>query len=99
MSENSNTEIKVSDLGENLYSYFGKSLYDGDGWYNGYFDNFEVYDTVLSDSEIKNTSDKNLPEMPDLRYTFEDGTTLPSMFGNAQTEWDDEKKTGQMCTL
>ncbi|MBQ9530681.1 MAG: family 43 glycosylhydrolase [Eubacterium sp.] len=93
VSENSNTEIKVSDLGENLYSYFGKSLYDGDGWYNGYFDNFEVYDTVLSDSEIKNTSDKNLPEMPDLRYTFEDGTTLPSMFGNAQTEWDDEKKS------
>lgn len=93
VSENSNTEIKVSDLGENLYSYFGKSLYDGDGWYNGYFDNFEVYDTVLSDSEIKKTADSNIPDMPDLRYTFEDGTTLPTFYGNAQTVYDNEKKS------
>ena len=93
VSENQNTGIKVSDLGSNLYSYLGKSLYDGDGWFNGCFDNFEVYDCVLSDAEIASAAEKNIPKMPDLRYTFEDGTALPSLFGNAATVYNDEKKS------
>ncbi|MBR3738501.1 MAG: family 43 glycosylhydrolase, partial [Eubacterium sp.] len=93
VSENSNTGIKVSDLGTNLKSYFGKSLYDGDGWYNGLYDNFEVYDRVLSDEEIEKTYIKNVFSAPDLRYNFEDGTNLPDMSGNAAAVWDDEKNS------
>ena len=91
VSENTSTGIKVSDLGSNLYSYLGKSLYNGDGWFHGCFDNFEVYDSVLSDSEIAATAEANLPEaMAALRYTFEDGTNLPTLYGNAATVADSE---------
>ena len=94
VSENTNTGLKVSDLGSNLYSYLGRSLYNGDGWFNGCFDNFEVYDCVLSDSEIAETAEANLPEaMASLRYTFEDGTTLPTLRGNAATVYDSEHKS------
>ncbi len=86
VKENSDTTIKVSDLGSNLYSYLGKSLYDGDGYFHGCFDNFEVYDSVLTDAEIASTAEANLPEaMAVLRYTFEDGTELPTLHGNAAT--------------
>ena len=92
VSENTSTGIKVSDLGSNLYSYLGKSLYDGDGWFHGCFDNFEVYDSVLTDSEIAATAEANIPEaMASLRYTFEDGTTLPTLNGSAATVSDTEK--------
>ena len=91
VDEEQNTGLKVSDLGSNLYSYLGKSLYNGDGWFNGCFDNFEVYDCALSDSEIAQTAEANLPEaMASLRYTFEDGTTLPTLSGNATTVYNDE---------
>jgi beta-xylosidase len=98
VSENTNTGIKVSDLGSNLYSYLGKSLYDGDGLFHGCFDNFEVYDCVLSDNEIALAAENNIPEMPDLRYTFEDETALPALFGNAATSYDDEKN-GKVLSL
>ena len=94
VSENTSTGLKVSDLGSNLYSYLGKSLYDGDGWFNGCFDNFEVYDCVLTDAEISETTEANIPEaMASLRYTFEDGTTFPTLNGNASTVYDDEHKS------
>lgn len=91
VKENTDTTIRVSDLGSNLYSYLGKSLYDGDGFFHGCFDNFEVYDSVLTDAEIAATAEANLPEaMASLRYTFEDGTTLPTLSGNATTVYDSE---------
>ena len=93
VSENNDTGIKVSDLGNDLKSYFGKSLYDGDGWYNGCFDNFEVYDRALTDEEVEETYEKNVASNPDLRYTFEDGTTKPTMYGNASAVYDDERKS------
>lgn len=92
-AENSNTEVAVSDLGSNLVSYFGKSLYDGDGYFNGSFDNFEVYDTVLKDTEIAAMAAEHTVLTPSLRYTFEDGTGLPELFGNAQTVYDNERKS------
>ena len=93
VSENANTGIKVSDLGSNLYSYLGKSLYNGDGWCRGCFDNFEVYDSVLSADEIRSAYEANIPDMPDLRYTFEDSTVFPTLNGSAAAVWDDEKKS------
>ena len=94
VDENSNTGLTVSDLGSNLVSYLGKSLYDGDGWFNGSFDNFEVYDCVLSDAEIEEAYENNIPEaMASLRYTFENSTSLPTLNGNASTVYDDEKKS------
>ncbi len=92
-AENSDTTIKVSDMGSNLLSYFGKSLYSGDAFFNGCFDNFEVYDTVLSANRIRAIAEENMPESPVLRYTFEDGTTLPSFFGNAETVYNSEKSS------
>ncbi len=82
-SENTDTGITVSQLGSNLLSYIGKSLYDGDGYFNGKFDNFEVYDCVLN----------KYKDSPDLQYTFEDNTTLPTLYGNAQTVYDSERKS------
>lgn len=54
-----NTQITTSSLGENLVAYLGKSMYSGDGYFKGAFDNFKVYNRVLSDSEItENVIDK-----------------------------------------
>ncbi|MGN1124289.1 MAG: family 43 glycosylhydrolase [Eubacterium sp.] len=50
---NTNTGVSLTDLGTGLVSYIGKSLYDGDAYYKGCFDNFCVYDYALSDDEIK----------------------------------------------
>ena len=56
-----NDAHKVSELGDNLLAYFGKSFYDGDGYFNGLFDNFEVYDKVLSPQMIQDTAKAHLP--------------------------------------
>ena len=61
VSENSNTGINASDLGTGLYSYLGKSLYDGDGYFKGSFDNFEAYSCVLDDDAIKEKAMNSLP--------------------------------------
>lgn len=61
VDENDDTQINVSDLGTSLYSYLGKSLYSGDGYFKGSFDNFEAYSCVLSDEVIKEKAMNNLP--------------------------------------
>jgi beta-xylosidase len=43
---------KISDYGTNVLSYLGKSFYSGDGYFNGYFDNLEIYDTALTADEM-----------------------------------------------
>ncbi|MBR3149386.1 MAG: family 43 glycosylhydrolase [Eubacterium sp.] len=91
VSENADTTIKVSDLGTNLLSYIGKSLYSGDGYFSGLFDNFEVYDEVLSNSEIKDKAEENISALPIFRYSFEDNTVIPTLSGNAATVYDDER--------
>ena len=93
VSENGNTGINVSDLGTNLYSYLGKSLYDGDGYFSGYFDNFEVYDRVLSNSQISEKASENITNAPVLQYTFEDNTFFPTLHGNAKAIYENEKKS------
>ncbi|MBR2100681.1 MAG: family 43 glycosylhydrolase, partial [Eubacterium sp.] len=56
-----NDAHRVSELGTDLLGYFGKSFYDGDGYFNGLFDNFEVYDKVLSPQMIQDTAKAHLP--------------------------------------
>ena len=90
-NENSDTTINISDLGSNLLSYLGKSLYDGDGYFNGCFDNFEVYNTALGAADIAEIANTNLPAVPVLRYTFEDNTVMPTFSGNATTSYDSDR--------
>ncbi len=60
-SENANTGVKLSDLGSNLSVWLGKSFYSGDSYYQGYFDNVKLYNTVLGDDEIKNSVSDAVP--------------------------------------
>ncbi len=54
VSENENTQITTTSLGENLLAYLGKSMYSGDGYFKGSYDNFKVYNRALSEEEILN---------------------------------------------
>ena len=51
--------ITISDLGDNLKAYIGKSFYDGsenlpaDKYFRGFFDNVKVYDFAMGSDEIK----------------------------------------------
>lgn len=51
-AENKNTGITTASLGTDLLAYLGKSFYSGDGYFKGSFDNFKVYNRVLSEAEI-----------------------------------------------
>lgn len=44
--------VSMSDLGDNLLAYLGKSFYAGDLYFRGYFDNVKVYDFAMSGDEI-----------------------------------------------
>lgn len=50
--------ISISDLGNNLKAYIGKSFYDGsenlpaDLYFRGFFDNVKVYDYAMSGAEV-----------------------------------------------
>ncbi|MBO5371248.1 MAG: family 43 glycosylhydrolase [Lachnospiraceae bacterium] len=52
VDENTNTGITTSSLGTDLLGYLGKSFYSGDVYFNGSFDNVQIYDRALSDEEI-----------------------------------------------
>lgn len=52
IAKESNTGISVSDLGDNLKAYLGKSFYSNDTYLRGYFDNVKVYDWAMSDAEV-----------------------------------------------
>ena len=53
-----NVSISISDLGEDLKAYIGKSFYDGsenlpaDLYFRGFFDNVKVYDFAMGSDEI-----------------------------------------------
>lgn len=75
---NSNTGIRISELGTGLLSYIGKSLYDGDAYYKGCFDNFRVYDYALNDSEIEGIFNENIDLYP-LLNSITVGTVLDNV--------------------
>lgn len=47
------TKTAVTDLGTDLKSYLGKSLYAADGTYNGDFDDVRIYNYAKSASEVQ----------------------------------------------
>ena len=44
--------IRISELGNNLQSYLGKSFFEKDGMFNGSYDNIVIYNRALTDAEI-----------------------------------------------
>jgi beta-xylosidase len=52
LGENAALDATVSDLGEDLVAYLGKSLYAADGYFQGWYDNVRVYNRALSAQEI-----------------------------------------------
>ena len=61
IDENNNTGITLTNLNSSLKVLFGKSFYDGDGYYKGWFDNIKLYNSALSDQEIKDDMTLELP--------------------------------------
>ena len=60
IAANNNTGISMTDLGENLIAYLGKSLYNEktvpnqpDKYFRAYYDNVKVYDWAMTDEEVK----------------------------------------------
>ena len=53
VAENREINISISNLGDNLKAYLGKSFYDEDLYFRGYFDNVKVYNYAMSDWEIQ----------------------------------------------
>ena len=89
VAENTNTGIRTSDLGTGLLAYLGKSFYGDDAYFKGSFDNFKVYNRVLSEEEILSealkTSDLlrdvtvgTIPEDPDNTMGTDDHTAVTS---------------------
>lgn len=67
------TGIKTSDLGTNLLSYIGKSLYDGDAYFNGYFEDFRIYNRVLTSDEVLHSVIDKIPLLRNITVgTLED---------------------------
>ena len=52
VDEQTNLRAKLSDFGNGVLGYLGKSFYDGDKYFKGYIDNVCVYDTALSATQI-----------------------------------------------
>ena len=44
--------VSMSDLGDELLAYLGKSFYEEDLYFRGFFDNVKVYDFAMSGDEI-----------------------------------------------
>lgn len=49
---NDELTTSVSELGTDLAGYLGKSFYAADGYFEGWFDNVEVYDRALTAGEV-----------------------------------------------
>lgn len=60
MSENQNTGIRTSYLGTNLLGYLGRSMYEGDAYFKGSYDNIRVYNRALGAEEILDLAGDNV---------------------------------------
>lgn len=52
VAENNQISIKLSEFGQNLKSFLGKSFYNGDAYFNGAFDNIKIYNYALTQEEL-----------------------------------------------
>ena len=102
VAENTNTGIKLSDLGTDLKAYLGKSFYSGDLYFRGYFDNVKVYDWAMTENEVKEFTEKDeklrQESMEDLQQVAESfeipnadavkgNITLPSEKNGVSIRW------------
>ena len=47
-----NVTVSMSDLGKDLKAYLGKSFYEEDMYFRGFFDNVKVYDFAMGSDEV-----------------------------------------------
>lgn len=52
LGENAALGATIEQLGSDLVGYLGKSLYTGDGYFQGWYDNVRVYNRALSATEV-----------------------------------------------
>lgn len=54
---NGNTKMTISELGENLSAYLGKSFYSQDKYFSGAFDNIKVFNRAFTENDVKNETE------------------------------------------
>lgn len=91
--------ISPADLGKTAQNYIGKSPYSADKYVSGYIDDFRIYDTALTENEVKALSDEYQAGLADylIERDFEE-LNIPSVtFGNMALS-DYAKNTGADIT-
>lgn len=88
IASNNSTGISMSDLGENLIAYLGKSLYNEetmptnpDKYFRAYYDNVKVYDWAMTDEEVKNFTKQDETARKEMMGAVEmvaDSVTIPN---------------------
>ncbi len=79
---NKTTGISLDDLGDDLIGYLGKSFYEDDTYFRGYFDNVKVYDTAFTETEIASqyaTEQAELAEKMSDAYYVANSYVIPDM--------------------
>lgn len=82
--------IKVADLGDDLLGYLGKSFYGNDGYFNGLFDDVNVYNYAKNVDEIPNSSE------PVVEYTFDEDDTADADASITNAGWGGVSLNGKM---
>ena len=65
-ASNESLGTKLGDLGADVKTYFGRSFYSGDAYFNGAFDNIKIYEKALTQDEIVEANDLKLPMIASL---------------------------------
>lgn len=69
--------VKITDLGSNLVGYLGKSFFGADSYFQGYFDNVEVFNRAMTADEIAKRNDNEpVVKKYTLTYLAEEGGTV-----------------------
>ncbi|HIY19654.1 MAG TPA: family 43 glycosylhydrolase [Candidatus Blautia avistercoris] len=80
VGENQKTYVKVSELGEDLKAYLGKSFYSADGYFKGGFDNIQIYNRALTEEEITGAQEE-VPLLASYDFSKTEGTTVKDQSG------------------
>lgn len=74
-----NNGVSTTNMGTDLVGYLGKSLFDADLYFDGAFDNVEIYDKAMTDDEVMKSVENRIPLISSIII----GTTVdPSTKGN-----------------
>ena len=68
VAQNANTSTAISNLGTNLKAYIGKSFYEADKYFRGYFDNVKVYDQAMNAEQVKLATAKEKAAREEWKY-------------------------------